>query len=376
MLSPQRNKILFIVQLPPPVHGASVMNYYLVNSEKLKSNFNIDIINLQFIRTIEEITRFSLRKIYKSIYYSFEIIRKILIQKPDLVYFTLSLSGYALYRDASYVFLIKLLRKKIVFHLHGKGIKSEMKKNAFKKYLYRLVFKNTYVICLSQTLIKDIEDVNQSLPFVVPNGIQQRKPIAKKESSDESHIPQILYLSNYMRDKGIIVLIDALKILKDQGYKFNGRLVGAPIDLKTEFLQKLIIDHDLSDCVQITGPLYDKEKTDELINADLFVFPTRYPNEAFPLVILEAMQFGLPVISTFEGGIPEMVIDNRTGFLVESQNPQMLAEKIAILLKDKDLRIEMGKQGLQRFIANYTLERFETDMINTFNAILSGVYCP
>lgn len=371
MLSPQRKKILFIVQLPPPVHGASVMNYYLVNSEKLKSNFNIDIINLQFVRMIEEITRFSLKKIYKSIYYSFEIIKKISIQKPDLVYFTLSLSGYALYRDAFYVFLIKLMRKKIVFHLHGKGIKSEMKKNVLKKYLYRLVFKNAYVICLSQTLRKDIEDVNKSLPFVVPNGIQSRKPIAQKESSDEGHIPQILYLSNYMRDKGIIVLIDALKILKDQGYTFNGRLVGAPIDLKTEFLQKLINDNDLSGCIQITGPLYDKEKTDELNNADLFVFPTRYPNEAFPLVILEAMQFGLPVISTHEGGIPEMVIDNKTGFLVESQNPQMLAEKIAILLRDKNLRIEMGRQGLQRFIANYTLDRFESDMVNTFNAILS-----
>jgi glycosyltransferase involved in cell wall biosynthesis len=371
MLSQQKNKILLIVQLPPPVHGASVMNNYLVSSEKLKNKFNLEIINLQFIRKIEEITRFSLRKIYKSIYYSFEIIRKISVHKPDLVYFTLSLSGYALYRDAFYVFLIKLLRKKIVFHLHGKGIKSEMKKNAVKKYLYQLVFRNTYVICLSQSLTKDIEDVNKSIPFVVPNGIQQRKPIVEKKSSDEGYIPQILYLSNYMRDKGITVLIDALKILKDQGYVFNSRLVGAPIDLKTEFLHKLINDNNLSDCVQITGPLYDKEKTDELNNADLFVFPTRYPNEAFPLVILEAMQFGLPVISTYEGGIPEMVVDNRTGFLVESQNPQMLAEKIAILLNDKDMRTEMGKQGLQRFIANYTLERFETDMINTFNSILS-----
>ena len=82
------------------------------------------------------------------------------------------------------------------------------------------------------------------------------------------------------------------------------------------------------------------------------------------------MQFGLPVISTFEGSIPEIVINNETGFLVESQNAQMLADKIAILLKDKNLRIEMGKKGYERFINNYTLNHFENSMNNIFQTIL------
>jgi glycosyltransferase involved in cell wall biosynthesis len=82
------------------------------------------------------------------------------------------------------------------------------------------------------------------------------------------------------------------------------------------------------------------------------------------------MQFGLPVISTFEGSIPDIVINNETGFLVETQNAQMLAEKIAILLKDKDLRIEMGKKGYERFINNYTLNHFENSMNKTFWKIL------
>ena len=82
------------------------------------------------------------------------------------------------------------------------------------------------------------------------------------------------------------------------------------------------------------------------------------------------MQFSLPVISTYEGGIPEIVIDNETGFLVETKNADMLADKIAILLKDKDLRIEMGKKGYKRFMNNYSLNHFENNMNRTFHTIL------
>ena len=110
------------------------------------------------------------------------------------------------------------------------------------------------------------------------------------------------------------------------------------------------------------------EKYLEFQKADIFVFPSF--NDAFPLVILEAMQFSLPVISTFEGSIPDIIIDNVTGFLVETHNAYRLAERIAILLKDKDLRIEMGKKGYERFINNFTLSHFENNMNKTFQSIL------
>ena len=205
----------------------------------------------------------------------------------------------------------------------------------------------------------------------MPNGIQMQPEIKVEKLQKNDSVPQILFLSNYIRDKGVLVLIDALKILKNQEYVFNARLVGAPIDLKIEFLQNIINDQNLSGCIQITGPLYGDDKVTEFQKADVFVFPTFYKNEAFPLVILEAFQFAIPVISTFEGGIPDMLINNETGFLVESQNAEMLADKIAVLLKNKNLRVEMGKKGYERFIDHYTLNHFENNMIETFQKILN-----
>ncbi|MRS03914.1 glycosyltransferase, partial [bacterium] len=182
-------------------------------------------------------------------------------------------------------------------------------------------------------------------------------------------IPHILCLSNYMVEKGIQELINSLELIKLQGNAFQARLVGAPVDLTVEYLKKEIINKDLSDCVEITGPLYGSEKVRELYNADIFVLPSR--NEAFPLVILEAMQSGLPVISTFEGGISDMVADKETGFLTDKKNPQLLADKITLLLNDSLLRTEMGNKGLQRFKDNYTLGRFEEKLVNALDHIMA-----
>jgi glycosyltransferase involved in cell wall biosynthesis len=108
----------------------------------------------------------------------------------------------------------------------------------------------------------------------------------------------------------------------------------------------------------------------EFQQADIFVFPTFYSNEAFPLVNLEAMQYALPIVSTNEGGIADMLRNSGAGFIVEAKNVNELADKIAILLTDTDLREEMGKNALRHFQKNYTLERFEANMKRVFDQVI------
>ena len=73
-------------------------------------------------------------------------------------------------------------------------------------------------------------------------------------------------------------------------------------------------------------------------SSDIFVFPTYYYNECFPLVLLEAMQMHLPCISTTEGGISSIIRHGENGYLVERNNPTALANSIEKLLKNADLR--------------------------------------
>ncbi|MDT8375045.1 MAG: glycosyltransferase family 4 protein, partial [Bacteroidales bacterium] len=92
-------------------------------------------------------------------------------------------------------------------------------------------------------------------------------------------------------------------------------------------------------------------------------------NDCLPLVLLEAMQHSLPVVSTPEGAIPDVVEDGVNGFLVPQKNATALADKLEVLIKDPDLRHKMGSAGRARYEAQFTLERFERRIVEILNQV-------
>lgn len=108
------------------------------------------------------------------------------------------------------------------------------------------------------------------------------------------------------------------------------------------------------------GKKYNEDKKVFFENADIFIFPTL--NEAFGLVLLEAMQHHLPCVSTTEGGIPGIIDEGKTGFLVPKHDAETLANKIEFLLTDSALRKRMGEAGREKFEKEFTLEVFEKRM--------------
>ena len=97
-------------------------------------------------------------------------------------------------------------------------------------------------------------------------------------------------------------------------------------------------------------------------NADIFVFPTYYSNECFPLVLLEAMQHGVACVSTNEGGIPDVIKDGENGLICRKQDAQSLSDCIGRLLDEKELREKMGEDGYRKFRKRFTLQAFEDNM--------------
>ena len=161
----------------------------------------------------------------------------------------------------------------------------------------------------------------------------------------------------------------ALKILNDNNVRFHCNFVGGAGDISSEQLNQKINDLKLQNCVSYLGKKYDNDKHEIFQSSDIFVFPTHYHNECFPLVLLEAMMFGLPVISTNEGGILDIVKNGETGFIVDKQNPEKLAEKLKHLIDNPEKVSLMGKKGREYFIEKYTLEVFERRMVHILNQI-------
>ena len=118
----------------------------------------------------------------------------------------------------------------------------------------------------------------------------------------------------------------------------------------------------LDDIAVYHGRKYGKDKEAFLQTADIFVFPTFYFNECFPLVIIEAMMNGLPVISTDEGGIRDEVKDGKNGFVVKPQDSKVLADAIQRLLDDKNARHTMGAEGRRMFKERFTMVYFENNI--------------
>ena len=163
-----------------------------------------------------------------------------------------------------------------------------------------------------------------------------------------------MYLSNFIKEKGILQFLEAIAFVKDKGITdFKVNLVGAYTDeINKKLLVEVINSNNLSEEINILGPLYNTEKHKVFKDSDIFCFPTYYKNESFPLVNLEAMQYSLPIISSFEGAIPDLVNDNYNGFLVDPFDIEALSNKLIKLITDADLRKSMSINSYKRFREN------------------------
>ena len=161
----------------------------------------------------------------------------------------------------------------------------------------------------------------------------------------------------------MVVLLDSLKVLKEKGCRVVCDFVGGEtVEMDAAMFQAEVAKRGLEGMVVYHGRKYGKDKDAFLNTADIFVFPTFYHNECFPLVLLEAMEHGVACISTTEGGIPGIIDDGKTGFLVPKHDAETLAEKIQTLLSDAALRQRMGEAGREKFEKEFTLEVFEKRM--------------
>lgn len=356
-------KILFIMHLPPPVHGAAMVGKYIHDSDLINEAFECHYINLTTAKNLQDIGKVGIRKLF-DFYKLLSKIRHTLKKlRPTLVYITPNACGGAFYKDFIVTQIIKAMGYKVVVHYHNKGVVTHQDR-WFDNALYKRFFKNLKVILLSECLYADIKKyVDRKNVFVCANGIPcSSAPDFHSVSSSTSpnNSPHILFLSNLLVSKGVVVLLDSLQILKEEGDSFVCDFVGGETtEMNAVMFENEVVKRGLDNMVVYHGRKYGKDKEAFLNSADMFVFPTFYHNECFPLVLLEAMEHGLPCISTTEGGIPGIIDDGMTGWIVPKHDADNLAKKIDILITDTALRQRMGKAGREKFEKEFTLEVFE-----------------
>jgi len=238
--------------------------------------------------------------------------------------------------------------------------------------VYDFVFRNCdYFHFVSKTLLERARQLGYDKDnfILIPSSINTDYfKLSNERTTNNKDKTILISVGGLVWLKGYEYSLQAMKILKNNGFKFVFYIIGDG-NYKDAILQA-IQDLELEDCVFLLGKKDRKEVREYLGKADIFIQASLA--EGFGNSFLEASAMELPCVVTDAGGCPEAIIDGKTGFVVSKRNPEALADKIKILIKNPLLRAKMGKLGRAHIIKNYTLDKQVEDNIKMYEKVCSS----
>lgn len=351
-------KVLVVGQTPPPYGGQAMMINRLV-----KARFeHISIIHLRmsFSDSFNEIGRSS----FKKITHLFSLIIKVwkvrLFHRNIILYYPPAGPNFVpVMRDLIFLFFTRFLFSKKVYHFRAAGISEYLgTKGFFFQKMARLIYgKPNLAIQLSNLNPADGAYFSAKRVVYIPNGLEDEAGGSLKMTEKKTDRVSILFIGILKQDKGLSVLIEAVSLLMARGIKdIEVNILG---EFASTDYRKQVMDHiktaNLEDIISFKGVVTGDAKFSILASADIFCFPSFFDSESFGNVLVEAMMFGLPVVATRWRGIPDIVTEE-TGYLVEIKNPEAVASKLEILIKEPHLRNRMGTAARKRYEEKYQLE--------------------
>ena len=353
------NKILVVGQTPPPYHGQALAIERILKGEYRHAK--LFHARMGFAKDNDDLGTVRVGKITHLLGLLLQIAWMRITKNIKVLYYPPSgPKKIAVYRDIVILCLTRWMFAKTIFHFHAGGI-SELypRLNPIARFFFRRAFyRCDLALVLSNNLPPDHLCVKAKKTLVLPLGVQDMFNEHLHKPS-VNVLPHILFVAVLHRSKGVFDLLQACHILKMKGFEFAVDIVGMFPDKEIEAACKTFIQQqDMMSNVVFHGVLKGTEIAKVYANADLFCFPTYYESEALPQVVIEAMQFSLPVVATAWRGVVDQVEEGHSGFLTPSHDINALAERLGQLLADPALRAQMGRVGRTLYLKKYTLDVF------------------
>ncbi|MBT1704571.1 glycosyltransferase family 4 protein [Chryseosolibacter indicus] len=369
-MSKIKRKILVVGQTPPPYHGQAIMI-----EEMLKVNYNrisLYHVRMAFSKDLDAIGRFNVRKVFHLFMVIIQILYKRFRYSIPVLYFPpTGPKLIAFYRDAIVLTITRPFFKKVCFHFHAAGI-SELypSLDAFSKFIFRKAYFSADLgIRLSQHSTDDCLPLQIKKQAIIPYGIEDHFN-TRRTNPGRSTKCRLLFVGLLTESKGIKILLEACHSLKARGIDFALDVLGKFESAKFEKeLRDIVRVLFLNENIHFHGVVTGEHKYLFYLNSDVFCFPSFYEAESFPVVLLEACSFGLPIVSTRWRGIPSIVTHRDNGFLCSIKDAQQVAAYLEDLILNSDLRREMGARGRSLFLKNFTLQSYYRNIENSLLTI-------
>lgn len=201
----------------------------------------------------------------------------------------------------------------------------------------------------------DYQEFNDKV-HVIYNGVDSEKFSPANSMAD---VFTILNVGRMDREKGIDLIIQTVKQLKDDGKQVRAKLVGSGVHISE--LKELVSKLNLDDAIEFTGQVDNSDLPDIYRSATVFLLPTRR-EEGHPVTLSEAFCCGLPFIATKRGGLSELITDGTDGFFV-TEDVDSIVEKIAILYDNpvalKSMSENARSTGVRKFSIGTMLKMYD-----------------
>ena len=369
-------KILLVGQTPPPFGGQAVMI-----EKTLKGSYGDRVelhhVRMAFSKRMDQIGKVKLAKIGEL----FRVLSGIVVGRLKhranvLYYFPAGPSVVAVLRDIALLLPTRWMFRKTIFHFRASGLSEYyLTLPALLRPLFRMVYFEADIgIRLSESAPEDAKILKAKREYIVPNGIEDvyAEYLTVCERATENlkrEALHITYIGVLSEGKGIKILLEACAILAREGISFLANLVGEFESENFEnYVRRFCAEHRLEEELIFRGVLTGCEKYRVLATSDIFCFPSFFESETTPVAVLEALCFGLPVVSTRWRGIPSIVEDEVEGFLVPIRDADAVAQKLQLLMRDPDLRNEMARRGRKRYLERFTIDIYYRNMQRVFEA--------
>jgi glycosyltransferase involved in cell wall biosynthesis len=334
-------------------------------------HFEVTFINLCVVQNIGELEKFHPVKVLKLAKFFLMELWSLLTRRFDLCCYPISYNRRAFLKDRVLIGLARTFRVPVVVWTHGTGL-PRFRANlspALRRWLDVMLRDARGVIVLAECLRSEFEGlVAPKRIHVVPIGIEPQPDLPPPGPRGAGL--RIVYLGALAGTKGIFDILAALPLVRarapDAKLVCGGKWFKASEQATAE---QFIHEHGLGNAVEFLGEVHGAAKWCLLRSADIFVFPPPSQNEAFGIVLLEAMQAGVPIVATRGGARNEILADGVNGLLVSEHDPKDLTEKILQLADDPGLRGRMAQANRDRFENLYTHEKYGRRMVQVFEKL-------
>jgi glycosyltransferase involved in cell wall biosynthesis len=400
-------KLLMFAHTPPPHHGQSyavklMLENFGGDRRKSKfrsqppSRFGIECyhVNARFSRTLEDVGEFQPAKILLVIYYCLQAVWCHFRYGVDtLFYIPAPGKPVALYRDWLVMLICRPFFKRVVFNWRAAGLAKWLETTVSirtRSMTYNRMRDADLSIVLSDYSRRDAEKLTARRIVTVAGGIPDPCPRFEEEilprrrartagwkkiltgnllnASESDRIVNVVYLALVSRDKGAFDAVEGIALAnEDFPLRFQLTVMGgfATRDEETE-LRDLVQRRRLQNVVEIAGFVSTDRKFRALRDADMFCFPTYYLAEGQPASLIEALAFGLPVVSTRWRAIPEMFPPDYPG-IVEPKSPPQIAAALRRLVTE-----DQASMLRESFLRRFTIEQHISQMAEALRSMENG----